>query len=95
MCMLAKKTVAALPHLVEEWVAARSVFDALAVRNELRRRVPDEDIRYGDVFDEVWHLFRKGKFAGYIMRTKLVKTATGEDTTVEYVPTELFLIERA
>lgn len=88
MCRLAMKTITALPRLLEEWVVARRVFDTLAVRDELRRRVPDEDIRYGDVFDEVWQAFRKGRFADYIVRTKLVATTTGEDTTVEYVPAE-------
>lgn len=94
MCRLATKTITALPRLLEEWVAERRVFDTLAVRNELRRRVPDEDIRYGDVFDEVWHAFRKGRFVGYIVRTKVVKTPTGDDTTVEYVPSEGVVLQR-
>lgn len=94
MCMLAAKSAAELPRILAEWTRERRAFDALAVRDELRRRVPDEDVRYGDVFSEIWHAFRKGGLRDYVVRTKLVMVDSRAETTVEYVPAETTVLKR-
>lgn len=94
MCMLAKTVKTELGRVLAEWVAERRTFDTLAVRDELRRCCPKEDVRYGDVFPEIWHAFRKGELAGYIVRTKQVATPTGIGTTVEYVSAEVAVLAK-
>lgn len=73
-------------ELVATLTEQNVTFDTLAVRNQLRAKAGlGVDISYGDVFSELWHYYRKGKFAQpYIIHTKLV--SAGLETTVEYVP---------
>lgn len=86
MCMWETTTRSKFEDLVADLTEQHIPFDALAVRNQLRAKVGlGVDVSYGDVFNELWHYYRKGKFAQpYIIRTKLV--SAGLEHTVEYVP---------
>ena len=76
-------------------------FDTLIVRDIMRGVAkiaplfPPPDISYGDVFSELWHLYRKGGFGKrYIVATKNVLDAQGKlETTVQYLPAKVWLSE--
>jgi len=71
-------------------------FDALILRDMMRGKCI-EPILYGDVFSELWHLYRKGDFTKkYIIATKNVLNAEGKlDTTVQYLPAKVRLTQPA
>lgn len=90
MCLWNDKTREKFVQLATQLSADGTVFGALEFRNQLRTLVgPAEPINYGDVFSELWHYWRKGKFAQpYIIRTKTVPTPGDlpDEVTVEYWP---------
>jgi hypothetical protein len=86
---------AALDTLLATWTKKGRIFDTLAVRDELRRTLPDANITYTDIFPEIWHRFRKGTFVqAYLIRTKQVEAANGMETTVEYLPVEGVVLKK-
>jgi hypothetical protein len=100
MCTWAQSIRTEFEGVVTKLTQAGLAFDTLAARNALRAAVVQQGafeasaelaITYNDVFSELWHYYRKGKFAQpYLIRTKtvVIDTANGDTTvTVEYVPT--------
>jgi len=91
MCMWTQGTRTTFETVITKMVLTGKPFDTLAVRDQMRTAVGlGTDINYNDVFSELWHYYRKGKFVQpYLVRTKtvVIDTANGDTTvTVEYVP---------
>lgn len=94
MCLWSNTVQQVFEESIAELVKDEQPFDVLTLRNIMRRRVPNENILYNEVFSELWHYYRKGNFkVPYFIRLKEVAPLDGAPepvVTVEYVPAARF-----
>lgn len=88
MCVWVQTTRSKFQDVVARLSEAGRSFSPMTVRDELRKAVGGTvDVRYGDVFSELWHYYRKGHFAQqYLIRTLTVLANGKPEISVEYVP---------
>lgn len=87
--------VEVLEDVLTTFVLNRASFDALEVRDEIRRRLPDEDVRFLEVKHEALAAFERGLVPGYVIDTKVVMVDDAPKSVIVFNPRSQYEITRS